>query len=222
MRKLIVCLFLAMLAACAGQDKVEAPADFVPDSRPMGKTYVYECADIEFMTRVGPGEMALWLEDRYVVLSQVRAASGTKYQEGDILFWSKGQEAILEVDGLRYSDCEINHARAPWEDARRRGVNFRAVGNEPAWSLEIRDGQNILFRGDYGSTVLLFPDQVKSENGDVREYAAEASGHRLSVVIDNAFCRDTMADVEYPFSVTIELDGRRYRGCGRDLDYPWE
>ena len=37
--------------------------------------------------------MAIWLDDRYMILSQVRAASGVKYQEGDTEFWIKGDEA---------------------------------------------------------------------------------------------------------------------------------
>ena len=213
-----------LMTACAGADTEPsaATADFQPDERPMGKTLVYECTGAEFIARVGPGEMALWLEDRYLVLSQVRSASGTKYEEGDVMFWSKGEEALLEVDGQRYNDCRLNHARAPWEDARRRGVNFRALGNEPGWQLEIRDGEHLLFVGDYGASRTLLRDPTLVEEPGERVYRAGEGEQALEVTISDQFCTDTMKGEEFPFTVTVRQGFKTYYGCGRDLDYPWE
>ena len=71
-------LLLAM-AGCAGsQAEPPAPAWDV-DPRPLGKTLVYECLGTEFIARVGPGEMAVWLDDRYLVLSRLRGASALVY-----------------------------------------------------------------------------------------------------------------------------------------------
>lgn len=211
------------LTACAGQEQtVEQGGDFQPDSRPMATTLVYECAGAEFITRLGPGEMALWFEDRYLVLSQVRSASGTRYQEGEVQFWSKGEEAMLEIDGVRYSDCHLNHARAPWEDARRRGVEFRAVGNEPGWHLEVRGEQNLLFVGDYGSKRLLFEKLDTSEVEGMLHYRAEQSGNSIHVIVSETFCTDTMKGEEFPYTVVVQLNGEQHTGCGRALDFPWD
>lgn len=199
-----------------------ATGDFQPDSRPLAQTLVYECTGVEFIARVGPGEMALWLEDRYVVLSQVRSGSGSKYQEGDLVFWSKGDEAMLEMDGIRYQDCRLNPARAPWEDARRRGVNFRAVGNEPGWHLEIRDAQNLLLVADYGAQRLLLEQPHLAEEGDRRIYTAGEGAQRVRVEISSTFCTDTMSGEGFPATVTVDWSGGQYHGCGRDLDYPWQ
>ena len=61
----------AMLTACGGEDsRREQPppvTDWNNDPRPLGKTLVYECADYEFIARLGPGEMAVWLQDRYLI-----------------------------------------------------------------------------------------------------------------------------------------------------------
>lgn len=60
-----------------------------------GKTYVYDCPvpggeHFSFTTRTGPGELAVWLperfaeegaQERYLALPQVRSADGAKYQE---------------------------------------------------------------------------------------------------------------------------------------------
>ena len=212
-----------LLTACAGQaDETSPVSDFQPDSRPLAKTLVYECPGIEFITRLGPGEMALWLDDRYLVLSQVRAASGTRYEEGEVMFWSKGEEAMLEVDGVRYSDCRLNPSRAPWEDARRRGVEFRAVGNEPGWHLEVRRQENLLFVGDYGAKRLLFSDFQVVEEGDLLYYRAEANGETIDVSVSKSVCHDTMKGEQFPYTVAVKLNGRSLYGCGRALDYPWE
>lgn len=224
MNKLTALSLLFCLCACAGsetQSTAPAAEDFQPDSRPMAKTLVYECSGIEFIARVGPGEMALWLEDRYLVLSQVRSASGTKYEEGNIRFWSKGDEALLEIDGLRYTDCRLNHARAPWEDARRRGVNFRALGNEPGWQLEIRDGEHLLFEAYYGAERVLLQNPELEEEPGFRRYRAGEGEQGIEVVVTEEFCTDTMKGEGFPFTVVVDFGGREYFGCGRELDYPW-
>ena len=215
------------LVACASNAEQSAVVDtaandFVPDSRPIGKTMVYECGGAEFISRVGPGEMALWFDDRYLILSQVRSASGTKYEEGDVVFWSKGEEVTLEAAGVRYSDCRLNHYRAPWEDARRRGVEFRAVGNEPGWHLEVRGEQNLLFVGDYGATRVMFTEIVTTEDTEQLYYEAQDDGNRINVTVTETFCTDTMKGNEFPYTVLVQLNSRSYQGCGRALDHPWE
>ena len=57
-----------LLSACAGSETEPVSTTWEHDSRPLGKTLVYECLGTEFIARVGPGEMAIWLDDRYLVL----------------------------------------------------------------------------------------------------------------------------------------------------------
>jgi len=47
---------------------------------------------------------------------------------------------MLEAEeGIRLN-CRNNRAMAICVDAKLRGVDFRAVGNEPGWNLEISAG----------------------------------------------------------------------------------
>ena len=47
---------------------------------------------------------------------------------------------MLEVEeGIRL-ECRNNRAMALWVDGKLRGVDCRAVGNEPGWNLEISAG----------------------------------------------------------------------------------
>lgn len=54
---------------------------------------------------MGPDEVELVLPDRTVVLPQVPAASGAKYQEARIIFWNQGNEARIEIEGKVYPAC---------------------------------------------------------------------------------------------------------------------
>jgi uncharacterized membrane protein len=183
---------------------------------------VYECGDYEFVARLGPGEMAVWLQDRYLILSQVRSASGTRYEEGDITFWSKGDEAMLEIAGRLYRSCSLAPARVPWEDARRRGVDFRGAGNEPGWYVEIKDGRQILYVGDYGMDRVLALAPEPERQGQTRIYQAVDVEQQLRIEITEQRCVDTMSGDEFPNEVLVIIDGQGLHGCGMDLERHWE
>ncbi len=89
----LVPLFL-LLSAGSSATWAGGGEGWEPDPRPVSRTLVYQCPGNgapgpEIVTRLGPGEMALWVGDDYLVLSRVRSASGAKYQEGNTLFWLK-------------------------------------------------------------------------------------------------------------------------------------
>ena len=48
-------------------------------------------------------------------------------------------------------------------------------------------------------------------------YAASTSAHQIEVAIENAPCKDTMSGQQFPGTVTVNVDGRALRGCGRTL-----
>ena len=188
------------------------------------ETLVFECSDdYSFIARTGPGEIALWLEERYQVLGEVRSASGSRYEDGTTVFWSKGSVATLTVDGQEHSECVLAPARVPWEDARRRGVDFRATGNEPGWYLEMQRDRQILFVGSYGRQRALLPWVEAEIIGDRgQSYHALTEGHDLRIDILQETCADTMADSVFSHTVRVVLNGSELQGCGTWLEHPWE
>lgn len=218
--KLCSLLLAASLSVVAGGDG-PAPAateNLHRDQRLQPRTMVYDCNGFEFVTRLGPGEMALWWQHRYLVLSQVRSASGSKYQEGDVLFWSKGDEAMLQVGDVEYLGCRLRPERGPWADARRRGVDFRAVGNEPGWYLEIQHGRQLLYVGNYGEQRMMMPDPGAQVAGENRSYRARTEADELAVEISSTPCFDSMSGEAFPTAVTVTVNGSQLHGCGRDLE----
>jgi putative lipoprotein len=218
--------FLVLLTACGtglGQrDQSAGGTDLKADERATVATLVYACNGFDFIARSGTEEITLWLPDQQVILPQVRSASGALYEADDISFWSKGDEAMLTVGADVYQNCLLQPHRVPWEDARRRGVDFRAVGNEPGWYLEIRSGREMLFVSDFGAQRLLVTDSGARREGNVRVHDGVSGGQAFRVDIIEESCIDTMSGQRFPARVTVSVDDRQFSGCGQNLDYPWD
>ena len=72
------------------------------------QTVRYECAAGEkFAIQFTPDMLAfLTLPDgRRVQVDQAESASGAKYTDGSVTYWSKGRDATLEFDGKTLDGC---------------------------------------------------------------------------------------------------------------------
>jgi putative lipoprotein len=221
----MLCL-LAVLAGCASpQVPTAATTPVVPPPAPAvfdavkpapPRTYVYQCADgLRFIARTDGETATVFLPARTMHLRHVPAASGAKYSDGQVTLWGKGEEATFEFDGSSRA-CHNDRQQAVWEDARLRGVDFRATGNEPGWYVELVDGGRSVLVTHYGEARHEFdtPPPVTDQAG-VTTY--RVSSPTLVVVIRPQLCRDTMSDDSFEAAVTVTVDGRTYRGCGRAL-----
>jgi putative lipoprotein len=147
----------------------------------------------------------------------VMAASGVHYTAGGVSVWNKGREATLDIDG-RSARCVQNRRRSIAEDARARGVEFRATGNEPGWTFELF-ADHLVFIEAYGARRVTTPRpgrQSESASGD-EVYVANTEGHQLTVRIRPTPCADSMSGDGHASTVQVELDGTTYRGCGDAL-----
>jgi len=192
-----------------------------------GQTAVFDCNSnagaFSFTTRTGPGEIALWLPPEfgkpYLVLGQIRAASGARYLGDGVLLWNKVDEALLDVDGIQYHGCVLNRRSSIWEHAKLSGVDFRAVGNEPGWHLEIRDADSIRFVYDYGLKEIntSAPELTLDNDNRSATYSVKSEGGEIEVTIVGEPCSDTMSGEAFESRVSVLLDDQTYHGCGRAL-----
>ncbi len=218
-------LGLVLGSGAAGQEGSDRTSGWESDPRPVARTLVYECPGPEgevheFVVRLGPGEMALWLADRYLVLSQVRSASGIKYEEGDVIFWTKGEAAMLDAGAEHYRDCRRVPAREAWEDARRRGVSFRGAGHEPGWFLELSRQGGLLFVGDDGASRLEAAAVDRKTTNGVIILQGSAGDQMLRVEVVEGVCTDSAGGATFSHHVIVQTQGERYQGCGMELE-PW-
>ncbi|HSC16213.1 MAG TPA: hypothetical protein VLI71_13905, partial [Gammaproteobacteria bacterium] len=128
----------------------------------------------------------------------------------------KGNLATIEIAGQRYIDCRSNPSKAPWADAKRRGATFRALGNEPAWYVEIfADRLAIVTELGTNRAELAHGGPVV-ESGRTT-YRAAADGRAATVVIDRRACADSMSGEGFEAFATVSFENRTLLGCGRFL-----
>ncbi|MEW5916772.1 MAG: hypothetical protein AB1762_10215 [Gemmatimonadota bacterium] len=108
-------------------------------------------------------------------------------------------------------------ASTPWDAARTRGVDFRAIGQEPGWMLEIDEGKSMYLLADYGEKKVTTPASAPRDSAGVTIYEARAGGNRLTVHVRATACADVMSGESMTHTVTVDLNGVPYNGCGRDL-----
>jgi len=199
-------------------DGQSAPAAPVP-GRP-GKTFVYACGDsLRFTARI-EGETAwLFLPSGTLKLRQEEAASGARYGDGSIVFWTKADEAMLDRGDQQRLKCVNDRAAAIWEDAKLRGADFRGRGNEPGWHIEISGQYGIVFVTNYGSdrshfrTYQSAVDEVKRRT----TFTARDGESEIRVTLEGKRCSDSMSDEQFETTVTVVIDGNRLNGCGKPL-----
>jgi uncharacterized lipoprotein YbaY/uncharacterized membrane protein/membrane-bound inhibitor of C-type lysozyme len=185
----------------------------------VGRTFVFDCdGDVSFTIRTGPGEVALWLPaslgGTYHVLSIEESASGARYVEGDLEFWNKGNLATFDIAGRRFVDCRSNPAKVPWADAARRGVIFRALGNEPSWYVEV-DEDRFAVVTELGTQRVEVPYAEAVVEGTSTTYRGQDSP--VTLRIERRPCNDTMSGEAFEAGATVILEDRVLNGCGRFL-----
>lgn len=213
------CISILGVAAAAHGCSPEQAEEAASEQVKPASTFVYECDDgYGFVARI-QGETAwVFLPETTAALPHVPAGAGARYSEGGITYWSKGEGALLEVAGAEHVACANNWRRAVWEHAKLSGADFRAVGNEPGWLLEIYPRRMVLVT-DYGEHRYEFetPDPVENTEERRATYETSDRGLRVIVVIEGRECRDTMSGEVFEAAVAVKLNEATYRGCGRAL-----
>ncbi len=209
---------VAMMLAVACGDREPAPAGGEAPTAPAVEAR-FACGDLDVRARFESDRAVLTLGERTLVLPQTRSASGARYGEGTTLFWNKGREATLALDGREYACRE---ARDPWRDAEARGIVFRAVGQEPGWYAEIDEQGSLLLVYDYGSRRIETMLARRSEPGGPIVYRSTGTPEVVLTVVEQA-CSDVMSGQPFPSSVTVTIaaesasgsGGPELHGCGR-------
>lgn len=206
-------LTLVLQSVTAAEAEVAQASAVVEAAR----TYVYECGAVDAVVHTEPGKLTLLALGAQSVLEQVPSASGVRYEGNGKLFWSQGEQALLEIDGQRFDECHANASKAPWADAAYRGVDFRALGNEPGWLLEVDEGKSIRLVTDYGERSVHVPAPMPRFEGGIVRYAVKTKAHEVRLAIEPKTCQDSMSGEVFEARVRVQLDDSDYQGCGRYL-----
>lgn len=108
-KKVVLSLLISLLAVgCAKSTTPGQPETGAPGERVVS-VWEYECPDgYRFAARLEQdGNASIVLPDRTIGLKAQMAASGEKYEGEGVTFWSKGDEAYLDLDGTEHSECRV-------------------------------------------------------------------------------------------------------------------
>ncbi|WP_441000107.1 MliC family protein [Fodinibius sp. SL11] len=221
-------IFLLCTMGLGCQNKAEIPKDErkepvqLPEFNTINtdQVFVYNCADsLQFTTHVTSDSAWLFLADTSVKVLPTRSASGARYEGGKYLYWSKGNEAILQKPKGSFMTCQSVPEERSWAAAKLRGVDFRALGQEPGWFLELQNKGQLKYVGNYGQDTITVktPTPDTDIQGKRTVYQAKDAQHVLKFVIAETPCTDSMSGFDFPQTVTVSIDGETYRGCGRYL-----
>ncbi|GHE22910.1 COG3650 family protein [Halomonas urumqiensis] len=164
-------------------------------------------------------ELRLWSAHGAWRLTPAVVASGARYQQGDISFWNKGDEAVVESPSGRL-ECQAHMQRTALTRRNRPGVMFFARGNEPGWAVSLaNDVAELDLTLDYGSRQQTLPYRVTTlDNGEGRMILASGRGDTpFELRIEGRACFDDMSGEPFPAQVTLSIEGEQYRGCGQGI-----
>jgi len=88
------------------------------------------------------------------------------------------------------------------------GGVYRALGTEPFWGLTIDASQMVFTQPDAQPVAQPTPRVIVGFAGEIYQTP------RIRVNIVHAQCSDGMSDRVYPDKVQVDVDGRRFEGCG--------
>ncbi len=180
------------------------------------RTYVFVCGEgPAYTVRTGGAGAWIFHPEGTRQLPAVPASTGTRYVDGLFELRIEGEQALFGKAGGPLRSCRNDPRRAVWERAKLDGADFRAVGNEPGWSLEILEGSRLLLIADYGTRRVELPLPEPAVDRDARRTIWDAGEILLEVI--GRPCRDTMSGEAFESEVVVYWQGRALRGCGRAL-----
>lgn len=174
-------------------------------ARPAAFNTELRCGQLPIAVR-GQGErLSLQVQGQQLTLQQAVSASGARYVgegERETSLWFKGDQASLVLEGMEYPRCAP--AGAVIEP-------FRASGNEPFWSLTLKQGNLTLNRLNEGK----LPARAYMAGENKGEYLTEGEP-QMRLQVEDQLCHDDMSGMPYPQQVSVTLDGTTLTGCGGD------
>lgn len=105
-----------------------------------------------------------------------------------------------------------------WQEAAGRGIEFRALGQEPGWYVEVGEGNSSKLYAvlDYGERTLDIAN-AEALPGGTGYRGADTDGTEVVLRIEDRPCQDGMSGHRFPATVQLTVGGETYNGCGARL-----
>jgi uncharacterized membrane protein len=218
----LICYAGYLLSACTSSDNPAQTINALPETAPGNflTTRAWQC-DVNgyLVTSRAKDSAGLWvfLPEETLLLPPASADADTHYLDGRVEISFAGLNADLKIAG-QTDRCSENRPMSIREDAKLRGVDYWATGNEPPWRLEISPTTLILTTG-YEQRTHRFntPVPLTDEATKITRYDTRNDREHLTIAIEGRQCSDSMSGAAFSTRVTLQLEGTRLSGCGQAL-----
>ena len=120
--------------------------------------------------------------------------------------------SLLSIVVFSLAACAPRPPATPPAPSVSKEPPLHALGTEPFWSADLRDGHLTITRPDYPA--LSGAAKRVTPAGDRAAWEAKAAGgETIRMRIAPGDCSDGMSDRHYPLEAEIELDGEHLKGC---------
>lgn len=211
-RTIVALMLLMMMPACGTGSPTAANVRANPIN-----TQAWQCENSGYVVSSGARDSdSLWLFLPGKTL-QLEPAGPDSYAVAGTTMSIDGLQATLTREGNSES-CTENRRLSIREDAKLRGVDFWATGNEPPWRLEM-SADLILVKTGYENERHEFPAVPQQTEPAARssQWVTANDTETLSVVIEGQACADSMSGDSFGARVKLVLNGRELQGCGTAL-----
>ncbi|MGE4351841.1 MAG: META domain-containing protein [Bdellovibrionales bacterium] len=199
-------LAVVALSACAN----------ITPPKELPRASYFTCGDMPLSSQMGE-DMTLRLNAGGNLFSMVEVPSPSdkKYEnlsaQPQISFWDKGNTAVLEIEGKAFPTCMkvIDPESTPVK-------TYRAIGNDPAWFLNIQNGKFIL-NSRYGQKIATADLPEPKITNEGLSYHLKTGLHDLVISVARRSCQDSKTGLYYPDQVTILFYGEKMKGCGNEI-----
>jgi uncharacterized membrane protein len=94
-------------------------------------------------------------------------------------------------------------------------ADFRAIGTEPFWSIEVSPGTMLYSTPELPKGLLISTDEA--QQGEARRYSGSDKGTDYLLVIAPGECSDGMSDTVYAYKAKLKIGERTEQGCAKKL-----
>lgn len=183
-----------------------------------GERINFQCADLGVgaIFDEGGDRVRLSYSGQRLELPAVDAATGFRFADdaGNEFRGTGGDRTALTLAGQERRECHRSNRPSPWDVATDNGIDFRAVGQEPGWLVELVEGDGgatLTAHLDYGQH-LLEADGLQREGDSWSGQAAD--GTSVTLAVEERACADAMSGEQFRAAATLIVDGEQYQGCG--------
>ena len=102
-----------------------------------------------------------------------------------------------------------------WAELREQGIDFRAGGNEPFWSLTVDFDDAMTLNIMSGDSITTAVPKMKQDTASkARVLKAETESGSVKIQLYPTACMDSMSGKVSSHRVVVEYGDKKYRGCG--------